>query len=146
MSIRPRMNSSTNTILQSMAACDLLTVILPGPWYIYNYTMGGHMGFKWSPTLCFLFEFFLETTPQLFHNASIWLTLSLAIQRYCDVCKAGMFFTTARSRMMVIMVMCIAFVHMLPRVLDRVYSIETLGKGYDQRTNQIPIIFSNFEP
>ena len=35
---RPEMSSSTNTILLAMASSDLLTILLPGPWFIYTYT------------------------------------------------------------------------------------------------------------
>ena len=43
---------------------------------------------NWGRTSCFLFEMLAETTPQMFHNASIWLTLVLAVQRYIYVCQA----------------------------------------------------------
>ena len=42
----------------------------------------------WGRTSCFLFEMFAETIPQMFHNASIYLTLVLAVQRYIYVCQA----------------------------------------------------------
>ena len=29
---RPCMKSATNTVLMGMAACDLVTIILPAPW------------------------------------------------------------------------------------------------------------------
>lgn len=42
----------------------------------------------WGRTSCFLFEMMGETAPQMFHNASIWLTLVLAAQRYIYICQA----------------------------------------------------------
>ena len=42
----------------------------------------------WGRVSLFLFEMFVETMPQLFHNASIYLTLVLAVQRYIYVCQA----------------------------------------------------------
>ena len=47
-----------------------------------------HLDMDWGRTSCFLFEIFAETTPQMFHNASIYLTLVLAVQRYIYVCQA----------------------------------------------------------
>ena len=38
-SLRPRMVSPTNTILMAIAACDLLMVICPAPWFVYAYTL-----------------------------------------------------------------------------------------------------------
>ena len=46
------------------------------------------MDMNWGRITCFLFEMFAETTPQMFHNASIYLTLVLAVQRYIYVCQA----------------------------------------------------------
>ena len=46
------------------------------------------MDMDWGRISCFLFEMFVETTPQMFHNASIYLTLVLAVQRYIYVCQA----------------------------------------------------------
>ena len=40
ISIRPTMSSATNTVLLGMAVCDLLTISLPAPFYIYYYTLG----------------------------------------------------------------------------------------------------------
>ena len=34
--IRPTMSSPTNTVLLSMAVCDLLTIILPAPWLVLS--------------------------------------------------------------------------------------------------------------
>ena len=82
------MLSSTNTILMYMAVCDFLTIVFPAPWYIYTYTLHGYTSMEWTSVSCFLFEFFLETTPQLFRTTSIWLTLALAVQRYIYVCHA----------------------------------------------------------
>ena len=42
----------------------------------------------WNPTSCYLFEMFTDTVPQMLHNASIYLTLVLALQRYIYVCQA----------------------------------------------------------
>ena len=47
-----------------------------------------HQDMDWGRSSCFLFEMMGETAPQMFHNASIWLTLVLAAQRYIYICQA----------------------------------------------------------
>lgn len=84
---RPKMRTATNTVLLGMAMCDMMTILLPSPFYLYYFTLGHHHQPFWSPTSCFLFEHGLETLPQLFHSASNWLTLVLALQRYIFVCR-----------------------------------------------------------
>ena len=78
---RPVMKSPTNTLLQMMSVCDILTIAPPAPWYLIAYTLGEHSNMSWTSVSCFLYELFLETTPQMFHTATIWLTLALAITR-----------------------------------------------------------------
>ena len=120
------MSSPTNTVLMSMAVCDLLTILLPGPWYIYLYMFDGHTSMDWNLTTCYMFEFSLETTPQIFHTASNWLTLTLATQRYIYVChpsSAREMCTVRSSRWVVTAVVATAILHQLPRMLDRHYGI-----------------------
>ena len=82
---------------------------------------------QWTKSLCFLYELFVETAPQLFHNASIWLTLVLAVQRYIYVCQAARarhLCTIPRARKVVAGVLGAALIHISPRLCDRVYSIQ----------------------
>ena len=95
--------------------------------YIFTFSLGGHTSLQWTSFSCFLFEFSLETTPQIFHTASNWLTLALAVQRYIYVCHAPLakrFCTVPRARITVFCLLGLAILHMVPRVFDRVYSIE----------------------
>ena len=101
---------------------------------------------QWTESMCFFYEvrlntsilqltlltlltlqLFVETAPQLFHNASIWLTLVLAVQRYIYICQASRarhLCTIPRARKMVAGVLVAAFLHMSPRLFDRVYTIQ----------------------
>jgi neuromedin U receptor 1 len=127
INIRPSMVSSTNTILLAMASCDLLTIACPAPWYIYTYSMDGHTTMKWTKISCYLFEFFIETAPQLFHTLSIWLTLALAFQRYLFVCKAAVaknMCTIAKTKQIISVLITLSFILTIPRMGDRIYSIE----------------------
>ena len=86
-----------------------------------------HDSMQWTEYLCYMYEFFVETTPQLFHNASIWLTLVLAVQRYIYICQATRarhLCTIPRARKIVVGVIVTAFLHMSPRMFDRTYRIE----------------------
>ena len=93
------MLSPTNTILMAIAACDLLMVLCPAPWFVYAYTLNkwvthdrrllkilivfllcSHQDMDWGRTSCFLFEMFAETLPQMFHNASGYITLHITSQ------------------------------------------------------------------
>ena len=44
--------------------------------------ISSYLDMNWSRTSCYLFEMFTETLPQMLHNASIYITLVLAVQRY----------------------------------------------------------------
>ena len=48
-----------------MAVCDLLTILLPAPWYIYFYSLQALEDIQWTKLSCYTFEFSLETTPQV---------------------------------------------------------------------------------
>ena len=80
------MRTPTNMVLLSMAISDLLTMTFPAPWYFYVYTLGHHSKLLHPVIACYLFHCMTEVLPGLFHTASIWLTLLLAIQRYIYVC------------------------------------------------------------
>ena len=57
-----------------------------------------HQDMDWGRSSCFLFELLGETAPQMFHNASIWLTLVLAAQRYIYICQATRSVTCIQSK------------------------------------------------
>ena len=64
-----------------MAICDLLTILFPAPGLIYMYTLRNYDKPLGPATVCYIYYFFNETVPSLFHTASIWLTVGLAFQR-----------------------------------------------------------------
>ena len=55
--------------------------------YFYIYTLGNDAPITNAET-GYAYEAMLENMPQIFHTASIWLTLALAMQRYIYVCHA----------------------------------------------------------
>jgi len=147
---RPSMQSPTNCVLLSMAVCDLCTILIPTPWYIYLYTLGHHTNAEWTAVTCFLYDFLSVTVPQIFHTASNWLTLALAVQRYIYVCHAAVakqWCTLARSRLFVPLVLAAALTCMLPRVVDRTYDIIQVADpatGFDSQKDVCLVHFSSW--
>lgn len=75
------MRTPTNLVLLAMAIADLMTLLLPAPWYFYMYTLGNHHRILYPPSSCYAYHCMIEVIPAFFHTASIWLTLLLAGQR-----------------------------------------------------------------
>ena len=124
---RPKLlSSSTNVILLSISFCDLLTFICPLPWYMFAYTFENHENMTWTTYSCSLFELSIEMLPQLFHTASIWLTLLLALQRYLYICKVAVakrMCTTGLTMKIIFGILSVSIVHSLPKILERGYNI-----------------------
>ena len=86
--------------------------------HFYIYTLGyDNSNFsRWE--MGFIYEMMLETLPQIFHTASIWLTLALAMQRYIYVCHAlaaRSWCTMIRTRKAVALIYFFAFLHQATR-------------------------------
>lgn len=124
---RRTMHTPTNKVLMSMAIADMLTLLIPAPWMIYLYTLGNYDKPLGSVDSCFMFVTMTDILPSLFHTASIWLTLVLAVQRYIYVCHAPMarfWCTQQRVVKSIVAVYLLALLHQLPRFFDR--SFDTL--------------------
>jgi len=89
--LRKHFRNATNSLLIAMAISDTLTGVLPLPCFLYFYTAGRYV--EWMPrSWCFVFFCLTDYLPTVTHTASIWLTVTLAFQRYICVCRA----TTAK--------------------------------------------------
>lgn len=85
--LRKNMRTPTNTLLVAMAISDMLTGIWSVPCFIYFYQMGNYK--EWVPyNWCFVYFLLTDYLPTIFHTASIWLTVALAVQRYIYVCHS----------------------------------------------------------
>jgi hypothetical protein len=85
--LRPHMRSPTNALLVAIATSDMLTGVWSVPAFAYFYTSGAHR--EWVPyRWCYIYPVLTEYIPTVFHTASIWLTVALAVQRYVYVCHA----------------------------------------------------------
>lgn len=85
--MKRNMKSPTNCVLIGMALSDMFTGLIPMPIYVYFYTTGYYRDYmpSWS---CGIYRIFTDIVPTIFHTASIWLTLALAVQRYIYVCHS----------------------------------------------------------
>ncbi|XP_074653300.1 sex peptide receptor-like [Tubulanus polymorphus] len=83
--LKPHMRSPTNMLLVAMAMSDTFTGVFPSPAFVYFYMFGHHkqyVPYEW----CMVNEYITGGIPTIFHTASIWLTVALAVQRYIYVC------------------------------------------------------------
>ncbi|XP_066256266.1 sex peptide receptor [Euwallacea similis] len=123
---RRHMRTPTNVVLMAMALCDLFTLLIPAPWLIYMYTFGNHYKPLNPVSLCHTWSLMHEHLPNLFHTASIWLTLVLAVQRYIYVCHAPVarrFCTMPNVYKCVGYTMCASALHQVPRMFESDYSL-----------------------
>jgi len=80
------MRTATNLLLAAMALSDMLTGLFPLPCFVYFYTFGANrdwVAYNW----CAAYMLLIDRLPTVFHTASIWLTVALAVHRYICVCK-----------------------------------------------------------
>lgn len=118
------MRTPTNAVLMAMALSDMFTLLFPAPWLFYMYTFGNHYKPLSPVGACYAWNVMNEVIPALFHTASIWLTLALAVQRYIYVCHAPVartWCTMPRVLKCVAWISVLATLHQSTRFVDRVY-------------------------
>lgn len=85
--LKKHMRSPTNVLLAGMAFSDLMTGLIPLPVFLYFFSMEHYKEFvpyDW----CLPYRLLYEDIPTIFHTASIWLTVGLAVQRYIYICHS----------------------------------------------------------
>lgn len=118
------MRSPTNAVLMAMALSDMLTVVFPEPMFFYMYTLNNHAKPLYPPAACYAWNFLHDHIPNLFHTASIWLTVALAVQRYIYVCHppvARTWCTLPRVIKAITWIFVFATIHQAPRFLEMFY-------------------------
>ncbi|XP_063441364.1 sex peptide receptor-like [Mytilus trossulus] len=85
--LKKHMRTPTNAILAGMAVSDMFTGLIPLPVFIYFFSLGNYRE-KVPLNWCVIYVYFGEYIPTIFHTASIWLTMALAIQRYIYICHS----------------------------------------------------------
>lgn len=59
------MRTPTNVVLMAMALCDMFTLLVPAPWFIYMYTFGNHYKPLWPTSLCYAWNLMHEVSRKL---------------------------------------------------------------------------------
>ena len=88
--LKQHMRTSTNIILASMALADALTCVIPFPIFVYVFSMGYAQDDWVSCSFLTGYVWLLHYLPTITHTASVWLTVTLAAQRYMYV-RANVF-------------------------------------------------------
>ncbi|CAG9572974.1 unnamed protein product [Danaus chrysippus] len=140
---RRHMRTPTNVVLMAMALCDMFTMLFPAPWLFYMYTFGNHYKPLSPVHACQAWHYMNEVIPAMFHTASIWLTLALAVQRYIYVCHAPVartWCTMPRVKKCLIYIGVAAFLHQLPRFFDHQYIPHlTYWRGHMEHVCEVEI-------
>ncbi|XP_050416348.1 sex peptide receptor-like [Patella vulgata] len=118
--LKRNMRSPTNTLLVGMAISDMLTGVFPLPIFLQFFAtdrLREYIPYSW----CYAYMYLAEYIPTIFHTASIWLTMALAIQRYIYVChsfKARVWCTIPNAILVSIGVYVIATLSQLSRFFE----------------------------
>ncbi|XP_006614785.1 FMRFamide receptor [Apis dorsata] len=129
---RPQMKSSINYLLIGLARCDtmliIISILIYGLIAIYTYT-----------GLLFDYRFivypkivrFLYPLSCMAHIATVYLTLTVTLERYIAVChplQARSFCTYGRARLAVVIILIFSFFYNLPKFWEVEYYTETHWK------------------
>lgn len=123
--LKKHMRSPTNVLLAGMAFSDMMTGVIPLPVFIYFFSMGHHEDYVplgW----CLPYKLLYENIPTIFHTASIWLTVGLAVQRYIYIChslQARTWCTISNVLRATVIVYIVAVLSQLTRFFD-FYTVE----------------------
>ena len=123
--VQPKMRKHpSNIILMAISLTDLLTLITPAGMFIYMFTLGNYKRPIYPISVCFLWNIVSDMLPNLFHTASIWLTVVLAVQRYIMVCRqdSQRWCTTGSAYKAIVWVIVFATIHQGHRVIETFFS------------------------
>ena len=121
--IREKMISATSVILIAIGVSDSLTVLIPSCAAVYMYVDGEFPDYI-PYNYCRLWGYLTKYLPTITHNASVWLTLVLAIQRYLIISKplhARRICVKRSSVSAIILIYVLAILSQLCRFLDTEY-------------------------
>ncbi|XP_076438714.1 sex peptide receptor-like [Babylonia areolata] len=85
--LKRHMRSPTNALLVAMAISDMFTGFFPVPVFLHFFSterFWEYIPYEW----CLPYKYLSVLIPTIFHTASIWLTMALAVQRYIYVCHS----------------------------------------------------------
>ncbi|XP_014666718.1 PREDICTED: sex peptide receptor-like [Priapulus caudatus] len=150
---KKHMRTATNMLLTAMAISDMLTGVVNLPWWIYYYVFNNYhdpVSLAWCKTYYYVGEFL----PIIFHTASIWLTMALAIQRYIFVCHptySKSWCSMERVKWNIFLIYVASTVYNVPRFFDTDYVMcETpwplRANVTENSTNIVNHCFKDFKP
>ena len=119
-----RMRSATTMPLIAIALADLLTGLTRFPFFINHYALGAHAEHP-SVFWCYGFEPLVRILPTMFHTASVWLNVLLAIHRYCGLLATQRARACTRSTPMLTTIVCI-FMFAMVIHFHRFFSIDVI--------------------
>ncbi|XP_060086233.1 sex peptide receptor-like [Ylistrum balloti] len=135
--LKKNMRSPTNTILAGMALSDMFTGLFPLPVFLYFFGMDHYkeyIPYNW----CYTYRFMSELIPTIFHTASIWLTMALAIQRYIYIChsfQARKWCTITNVLYGTLAIYIIAILSQISRFFDSFYiPVEIMSRMHENET------------
>lgn len=124
--MKKHMRSPTNVLLAGMAFSDMMTGVIPLPIFIYFFSVGHYRDYvprEW----CMAYRMLYDNIPTVFHTASIWLTVGLAVQRYIYIChslQARTWCTIPNVLRGTVIVYLVAFLSQLTKFID--FTVETI--------------------
>ena len=125
--LKKHMRNPTNIILLAIALLYMSTGIIVLPGAIYYYTLGNHK--EYIPyNLCMITRVVHLAVPRIFHAASMWLTVMLALQRYISVCHPQV---ANRWCTIAITIRCIIVICILAVPTNIIYVISTTYASLD---------------
>ncbi|ESO93744.1 hypothetical protein LOTGIDRAFT_94766, partial [Lottia gigantea] len=135
--LKRNMRSPTNTLLVGMAISDMLTGVFPLPIFLEFFATDRLKEFT-PYSWCNAYKYLAELLPTIFHTASIWLTMALAIQRYIYVChsfKARTWCTIPNAIKGTIAIYVVAILSQCTRFFDSYFVPVVLESAvYENRT------------
>lgn len=88
--LQKSMRTPVNVVLLAMAVADTLTGACPMPCFLNFFTFAGRSKAGLVPYgWCYLYLCLTDFLPTIFHTASLWLTVALAVQRFMTVCRGA---------------------------------------------------------
>lgn len=117
---KSHMKSSVNVMLAALAVSDTLKGLSALPYYVYLYSIDRKHSFIPFPW-CYIQKLCSGILPTMFHTISIWLTFTLAIQRYIYLChslRAKKLCTIQRTAHTVVGLCLCSFIMHSPRLFD----------------------------
>ena len=143
--IRERMLSANDLVLMAIGISDSLTILIPSCASVYMYVDGTFPDYI-PYEYCQVWGYLTKYLPTITHNASVWLTIVLAVQRYLIIAKpfyARRLCVQSTSVSVIILVYVLAILSNLCRFIDTVYVPVTIVSAKIQQKSEYTVDAGN---